>query len=134
MGGAKKWRDSAVKAGGGRLTVPPGNTPVIDSPGANVNRAHGPQAYVYQSNQLSTPVLVLLIVLLFITAGLSAVAIGVAMNSNYTAFLAERKAALAHNHADVATAKVQHLEDVMTIRGIVIPPQVQTQETSDVDR
>jgi hypothetical protein len=129
IGDKKGWPPNKNPRPHSRLDVPPGNTPVIDSPRANVNRAYGPQAYVYQSNQLSTPVMVLLIALLFVSAAVAAVAIGIAMNANYTAFLAERKAAIANNHADVATAKVQHLEDVMTIRGIVIPPQ----ESADVE-
>jgi hypothetical protein len=73
--------------------------------------------------------LALIVGLLFLSAALSAIAIGIAVNANYTSVLAERKAALAHNHADVATARIQHLEDVMTIRNIVIPPRVKEIES-----
>lgn len=86
-----------------------------------------------QHNHLSTPVLLLIVALLFIGALAAAVAIGIAHNADGVAFRAERTAALAHNHADVCTAKLQHLEDVMTIRGIVIPP-LKLAGTSDVER
>lgn len=87
------------------------DTKSTDSSVHNASRG----AQIVQTNTLSTPMFLALMVMLSVSIALSVVAL-------YTSQLAERKAALAHNHADVATAKEQHLEDVMTIRGIVIPP------------
>ena len=51
-----------------RMDIPPGNTPVIESPNAIVTRAHGPQAQVVQVETLGKYGVFLLFMSAFIAA------------------------------------------------------------------
>ena len=94
-----KWPPKP-KPSGCRVEIPPGNTPVIESPGAVVSRPNGPQAQVIQTNSLSTPVFVVLVLALFIASLVSASAIMLAVSAKDAAVIAEREARLAQRRYD----------------------------------
>lgn len=73
------------------------------------NEARGAQ--IVQTNSISTPVFVVLVVALFIAAAISMGAIGVAYNANYAAQMAEREARLALSHADNAANEIKVMKE-----------------------
>ena len=84
-------------------------------------RSKASGASLIQVNQLSTPALILLFVLLFLTALLSAVAIGFALSARDRAENAAIQAQLARNHADDARFQLQVLRDTLKIVGLKVP-------------
>ena len=86
------------------VDITPGTTPVLHSDGAVVARAHGPQAQIVQTNMLSTPALVVVIVGLVISTALG-------FSAFYISQMAEREARLALAHADRAAMDLEiHLQ------------------------
>lgn len=72
-------------------------------------------AQIVQTNTISTPVFVVLVVALFVAAAISSISVGMAFNANYAAQLAERAAAVARNHADNLETRVIALENAANI-------------------
>ena len=94
----RRWPEGSKQRS--KLEVPPGVTPVIDSPNSVVSRPNGPNAQVIQTNALSTPVFVVLILALFISALVSAVALVQAFEARSAATIAEREARLSQRRYD----------------------------------
>lgn len=86
---------------GERVSVTPGNTPVIESAGAIVARSQGPMAQVNQTNNLSTPVLLVMLAAMILSIAIASVAIGISNQAEREAQNAEREARVAMNHADL---------------------------------
>lgn len=117
--GGKRWPPKAkplhARHGGIELDVPAGVTPVLESPHANVVRAHGPMAYLNAGNTLSTPVIVMLM-LGFLVCGLG---VGYAVSR---ANAAVDRAALAEREGRLAEEAAMHLRSTMRAYGIALNP------------
>lgn len=105
-----KWPPK-TKHHGSRYDIPPGNTPVIESPNAIVTRAHGPQAQVVQTNTLSTPVLLMALGLFAIFG----VGIGYAV---VKADAADDKAVIAEREARLAQRRYDDMRILLEVNGI----------------
>ena len=94
---SSRWKKLAKKFNpkGGKIHIPKddANPPVIQSPNAILSRANGPQAQIFNSNHLSTPVLIAIIL------GMSG-CLAVAIDGLLIAQQAKTEARVALNHAE----------------------------------
>lgn len=82
-------------------------------------------AQINQSNTLSTPVFVVLILALFIAALVSSTAIVLALSAKDAAVIAEREARLAQNRYDTLNVDVKVMRTLLQQSGLELPEEAQ---------
>ena len=86
-----------------------------------INEPHGAQ--IVQTNMLTTPVLLLLLVAFFVCAFVSASALLWAKQADDKAVIAEREARLAQNRYDTLQVDVKVMRTVLEQNGVKLPEE-----------
>lgn len=80
-------------------------------------------AQIVQTNQLSTWALVTVLIALFVSAAISASAMGIAFNANYAAQIAEREARLSQNRVDSMEVDLKVTRGLLENKGMKLPEE-----------